>query len=187
MKIAVYPGSFDPLHKGHLRFMQYLVECGRFDAVYLIVSPQNPLKDPSKALNAHERYCAATQAVARHPELAAKVKVDDIELSMVPPHYTFRTLKALSGREPGNEFTLAIGADNLDAMRRWKDYGRILSEYGVIVYPREGVDVESVAENLRAENAAYRIDLIDAERVDVSSTQIREAEALGQDASAMRM
>ena len=100
MRIAVYAGSFDPLHIGHQAIMEYLTGCSSFDWVYLVISPQNPFKDPSKALSAERRYRDAIAAVRRHPQL--HVWVDDIELSMDPPHYTIRTLDALRQREPGN-------------------------------------------------------------------------------------
>lgn len=190
MKIAVYSGSFDPLHIGHLAIMEYLTREGEFDWVYLVISPQNPLKDPSKAASGRARYEAAVEAVLRHPEL--HVWVDDIELSMEPPSYTIRTLDALKEREPENDFTLVIGADNLASMRRWRDYRRILTEYGVVVYPRSGFDLDEVAESLRREGAGnadgkedttYDIRIVDAPMVDISSTLIREGLAQGLDMS----
>ena len=142
MKIAVYPGSFNPLHIGHLAILRYLTSEMDFDQVYLIVSPQNPFKGKDMLLSGQERFEAAVRAVARHPEL--KVRVDDIELHMPAPQYTIRTLDALSRREPQGSFSLVIGADNLQSIRRWRDAGRILTEYGVTVYPRKGYDIESI-------------------------------------------
>jgi len=212
MRIAVYSGSFDPLHIGHQAIMEYLTREKSFDWVYLVISPQNPFKDPSKAHNAQERYENAIAAVRRHPEL--HVWVDDIELQMEPPHYTIRTLDALKRREPGNEFTLVMGADNLDGIRRWRDFKRILSEYGVAVYPRTGYDIEKIRETLYREmqlspapyvldpsyaereagtlgleesDSLYKIQIIDAPVVDISSTRIREGEARGEDMSQYRM
>ena len=173
MKIAVYSGSFDPLHIGHLAIMEYITQKEDFDWVYLVVTPQNPLKDEGKARTGRKRFRAARRAVRRHPGL--RVKVDRIELRMPPPNYTIKTLDALREREPDNEFTLVIGADNLERMRRWKAYSRILKEYGVLVYPREGVDSAALRDSLLAEDPAYMIRLIDAPMVDISSTEIREA------------
>ena len=154
--------------------------------VYLIVSPQNPFKSPEKAANAAERYKAAAEAVGRHPEL--RVKVDDIELSMPAPQYTIRTLDALREREPGNEFSLVMGADNLGGLLRWKDAGRILREYGVTVYPRRGFDAEAIRREILEQGPEdCRIELIDAPIVDISSTEIREREAAGDDMSGFLM
>lgn len=200
MNIAVYSGSFNPLHIGHLAIMKYLIGEGGFDCVYLIVSPKNPLKEGIDSASGQDRFEAAVEAVRRHfPEsLSAgggmsttyssadkgrRVKVDDIELNMPAPHYTIRTLDALRERETDNCFTLVMGADNLADIRRWRDYRRILKEYGVAVYPRKGFDLAAIKEDLMTEDPAYRITILNAEMVDISSTIIRNAIAAGQDMS----
>lgn len=191
MKIAVYSGSFNPLHIGHQAIMEYLTESMGFDMVYLIVSPKNPIKLTVSAETGRERYEAAVAAVERHPEL--KVKVDDIELDMPAPQYTIKTLDALAEREPDNTFTFVLGADNLADIRRWRDYGRILADYGVVVYPRKGFDMKQIKETLMQEcigmqGKQYRICLMeDAPIVDISSTELRAAFASGIDASAYLM
>ena len=185
MRIAVYSGSFDPLHTGHQAIMEYLTRSGAFDWVYLVVSPQNPFKDPSKALSAERRYRAAVDAVRRHPEL--HVWVDNIELSMDPPHYTIRTLDALREREPGNGFTLVVGADNLERMLQWREPERLLTEYGLAVYPRSGYDIIKLRDMLLQAVPSARIEIIDAPLVDISSTRIREGLAAGEDMSGWMM
>lgn len=183
MKIAIYSGSFNPLHIGHLAIMKHMVEEAGYDMVYLIVSPKNPLKDGISSASGQDRFEAATEAVARHFVISEeqKVKVDDIELTMPEPHYTIRTLDALKVREPDNEFTFIMGADNLADIRRWRDYGRILREYGVAVYPREGINLDEVKKGLIEEDNSYRIQILDAPIVDISSTDIREGLAAGKD------
>ena len=172
MRVAVFSGSFDPLHKGHLAILRSLSSSGAFDCIYLVVSPQSPFKERERNLTARERYLAAVEAAGRYPEL--NVRVDDIELNLPPPDYTIRTLDALQSRERDNSFTLVIGADNLDSFRRWYAYERILLEYGVVVYPREGYDIDALRDSLLRENPAYRIQVVDAPLVVISSTEIRE-------------
>ena len=184
MKVAVYSGSFNPLHIGHLAIIRHLIEEAGFDCVYLIVSPKNPLKDGISAVSGQERYDAAIAAVKRHfPETDIRVHVDDIELNMPEPHYTIRTLDALRDREPENSFTLTIGADNLSGFRHWRDYARILKEYGVAVFPRTGYNLENIKEDLLCEDPSYLIHILKAEMVDISSTIIREAIVSGKDMS----
>ena len=208
MRIAVYSGSFNPLHIGHQAIMEYLTKEQEYDWVYLVVSPKNPLKDSISAETGDDRYRAAVEAVRRHPEL--HVWVDDIELKMPPPHYTVKTLDALKRREPENDFTLVIGADNLHDIHRWRDFQRILTEYGVAVYPRKGFDLDDIRAQLVEEcrhfpapyvldaneyapgsmldlestlRNTYNIAIIDAPIVDISSTEIREGLAAGRDMS----
>ena len=66
MNIAVYSGSFNPLHIGHLAIMKYLIGEGGFDSIYLIVSPKNPLKEGIDSASGQARYNAAVEAVRRH-------------------------------------------------------------------------------------------------------------------------
>jgi len=206
MNIAVYPGSFNPLHIGHKAIMEHLVSKMDFDMVYLIVSPKNPLKDNIDGDTGPRRFKAAAEAVERCG--LKKVKADDIELHMPAPQYTVKTLDALKEREPDNSFTLIIGADQLADIRRWKDYRKILSEYGVAVYPRKGFDLKEIRDRLMEEcrNAdpagheerdtgslrtgagkPYKIRLTDAPMVDISSTELRNAMAAGIDVSAYLM
>ena len=183
MRIAVYSGSFNPLHTGHLAIMEFLRD--QFDWTYLVVSPKNPLKDGISADTGADRYRAAVAAVCRHPGL--HVWVDDIELGMEPPHYTIRTLDALKAREPENEYVLVIGADNLADIRRWRDYDRIMHEYGLAVYPRTGFDLPALVHGLREEDPGRRIQVLDAPTVDISSTEIRNGLAEGRDMHAYLM
>ena len=185
--VAVYSGSFNPLHIGHLAIIRYMIEEAGFDMVYLIVSPKNPLKDGISSASGPERYHAAVEAVRKHPELYGKVKVDDIELSMPEPHYSIRTLDALRKREPSSRFTIIMGADNLADIRRWRDYSRILKEFGTAVYPRKGFDLTEIRQDLLEEDPAYKIRIIDAPMVDISSTYIREALSRGEDISHLLM
>ena len=223
MNIAIYSGSFNPLHIGHLAIIKHMIEEAGFDMVYLIVSPKNPLKDGISATTGQDRYNAALAAVNRHfsgmvseaecgddmpppargcllegkagviggsaseSRIAGKVRVDDIELNMPEPHYTVRTLKALAEREPENTFTFVMGADNLADIRRWRDYTTILKDFGVAVFPRTGHDLAQIKQDLLNEDPAYKIQILDAPLVDISSTQIREAIANGEDPSKFLM
>ena len=174
-----------------------MLEEADFDMVYLIVSPKNPLKDSISSDSARDRYNAAVSAINRHfnktileansTSKRSKVLVDDIELTMPEPHYTIRTLDALKERDSQNSFTFVMGADSLADIRRWKDYTRILSEFGVAVFPREGHDHETIKADLLKENPAYKIQIINAPLVTVSSTQIREGLAKGEDISHLLM
>ena len=212
MRIAVYPGSFNPLHIGHKAIMEYLTKEEEYDWVYLVVSPKNPIKTTIKAETARDRYEAAVAAVKRHPDL--HVWVDDIELNMEPPQYTIKTLDALRQREPENDFTLVVGADNLENIHRWRDFQRILADYGVAVYPRKGYDLAEIKSKLIEEcrhlpapyvldsneyaeegrrsleetlRDTYNIAILEAPIVDISSTQIREGIAEGRDMSEWMM
>ena len=165
MKIAVYSGSFNPLHKGHEAIIRFLTREAGFDKVYLVVTPQNPFKDRHSLPAGQDRFDAALAAVRRHPDL--NVQVEDVELHMTPP----------------NEFTLIIGADNLAVFDGWRYYERILTEFGVAVFPRKGYHRGHARARLMKKCPGARIVLLKAPLVTISSTQIREGMAAGKDMS----
>ena len=185
MNIAIYSGSFNPLHIGHLAIIKYMIEEAGFDMVYLIVSPKNPLKEGISSATGLDRYNAAVAAVGRRS--LSQVRVDDIELNMPEPHYTVRTLRALKEREPENSFTFVMGADNLADIRRWREHTTILKDFGVAVFPRIGHDLTEIKQDLLKEDPAYKIQILDAPLVNISSTEIREAISKGEDISALLM
>ena len=80
-----------------------------------------------------------------------------------------------------------MGADNLADIRRWREYEDILKEFGAAVFPRKGTDLDKVKVELLNEDHEYKITLLNAEMVDISSTIIREASASGQDISSWLM
>ena len=182
---AIYSGSFNPLHIGHLEILRHLVR--DFDRVLLVVSPRNPLKSTATASNAKERLDAARKAVASPPELHSKVEVSDIEFRLGEPNYTIRTLEALKSEYPQSELWLIIGGDQLSDFRRWKDYPIILLDHGTCGFPRQGYDHPALADDLQNENPAYRIRLMDMPLVNISSSQIREALSRGEDLSGLLM
>ena len=182
MNIAVYSGSFNPLHKGHLAIIRFLTQKAGFDLVYLVVTPQNPFKQTHSLPAGQDRFDAAVEAIGRYPDL--KVKLLDIELKMTPPQYTIRTLDTLRAREPEHTFTLVIGADNLANFQGWRFHERILLEYGVVVFPRKGYHRGHARARLLKENPNYRIALLKAPLVTISSTEIRHGLAEGRDMSA---
>lgn len=184
MRTAVYGGSFNPLHIGHLEILENLVR--EFDRVLLVVSPRNPLKESGEE-GAGRRLEAAREAVGRHPELAGRVEVSDVEFSLPLPSYTINTLDELRRLFPEDDLILIVGGDQIENFGRWKDYARILLEYGVGAFPRPGYDRDAAIERLLSENPSYRIMPLDMELKDISSSEIREKIERGEDVSDMLM
>lgn len=194
MKVAVYSGSFNPFHKGHIAVIRYLLDVAGYDRVYLIVSPHNPFKEASLVDSSEVRLAAVREAIGRNG-LQDRVLVDDIEFGMPLPSYTIRTLDALQEREPENRFTLVIGGDNVSRMLEWKEAERLMEQYGLVVYPREGFNMVRDARILKekhrnaerlfeegGKHKPFHIKLLrDAPLVSISSSQIREMASRGED------
>ena len=129
---GVYGGSFNPIHVGHTAMAERLVSTGMVDELWLVVSPQNPLKSNDCLWDDGLRLALARLAVSG----IDGVEVSDIEFGLPRPNYMADTLLALSRRYPEREFVLVVGWDNWVIFDRWYHWQEILDGYRVIVLPR---------------------------------------------------
>lgn len=134
MTIGLYGGSFDPIHTGHAIVANFVAQCNVVDEVWIMVSRKNPLKTNDTVASDAERLEMAAM-VACH---CRNVKVTDVEMSLPVPSFTIDTLSKLKKDHPEHEFKIIIGSDSLVSFSQWKEYEKILRDYGVIVYPRPG-------------------------------------------------
>lgn len=167
MRIGIYGGSFNPVHFGHVGLAKWVVEHTDLDEVWLLVSPNNPLKPAGMLAPEAERLEAVREAIQDIPGL----KASDFEFGLPRPSYTANTLRALQEAYPEHEFTLLIGEDNLAIFDHWREYEYILENFRIFVYPRHGSETSRPACIQKARNITF---LADAPYFDVSSTQIRE-------------
>lgn len=140
MRIGIYSGSFDPIHTGHAMVANYVAQWGGVDEVWLMVSRLNPLKEGHNPVADHHRLSMASLV----SEGCRHVNVSDFELSLPLPSYTYVTLCKLREKYPQHEFVLIIGSDNWHSLDKWRDPDKIISEFGLIVYPRPGYDMPDV-------------------------------------------
>ena len=152
-RTGIFGGSFNPIHNGHIALAQQLRKAAALDEVWLMVSPQNPLKQESDLLADHLRFMMAQKAV----EDVEGIVASDFEFHLPKPSYTWLTLQALSQHYPDREFVLMIGGDNWAHFTRWYPWKDILRQYDVVVYPRDEYP-----------------GTVDSELYPVSSTEIRE-------------
>ncbi len=169
MNHALYFGSFNPVHYGHLSIVKYLSELDKIEKITIIPSPHNPLKDTETLADARQRLEAAREAFK-----SSKVQVSDIEFHLAEPLFTINTLRELKKLNPNDNLMLVIGADNIANIERWHLWETILEEFEVIVYPRNGIDGASLCEHynslLRTKGIHF---LAEAPLLNVSSTEIR--------------
>ncbi len=181
MHIGIYGGSFNPVHYGHVGLVRWVVEHTDLDEVWMMVSPNNPLKDSHILADEQVRLQQVREAVQGIPG----VRVSDFEFSLPRPTYTANTLRALSAAYPEHTFTLIIGEDNLEIFPRWREWQYILDHYRLFVYPRhtqttkttQGTETTSVASHTQNTEATLRtqniVFLSGAPYFDISSTEIR--------------
>ncbi|MDR1898037.1 MAG: nicotinate-nucleotide adenylyltransferase [Prevotellaceae bacterium] len=161
--VVIFSGSFNPIHIGHLAIAAYVVEFTSADECWFVVSPHNPLKPKTELADFCHRFNMVKIA---SDETNLPITASDIENTLSQPSYTINTLEMLSEKYPDKQFSLLIGADNLNGFHLWKDYPKILANYRLLVYPRFGFDNKSLYEKYRAQK-------LDAPIMEISSTFIR--------------
>ena len=170
-RIGILGGSFNPVHLGHIQLADYLVQTTQLTAVWLMLSPRNPLKQYPADMPSDEQRMDMLRIAA---EATPRLEATDIELSMPRPSYTIDSLRRLRSLHPDVDFSLVIGSDNWLVFDQWRDYRSIIDEFSPVIYPRPGypVDTDSLPEG---------VTLVSAPMLDISSTQLREAIAAGLD------
>lgn len=168
MKIGLFFGSFNPVHNGHLIIANYICETTALNKVWLVVSPQNPLKQKETLLKDYDRLHLVRTAIEGNKNLRAS----DIEFKLPKPGYTIDTLIYLKEKFPQHEFSLIMGSDNLATIHKWKNYELLLKNYEIFVYSRR-----EAAENPYPKNK--NIHFLNFPFLDISATFIRENIRIG--------
>ena len=166
MRIGIYGGSFNPVHFGHVGLAKWVIENTDLDELWLLVSPNNPLKTADSLAPEQERLAAVREAIKDIYGL----KASDFEFSLPRPSYTANTLRELQKAYPEHEFTLVIGEDNLAIFDKWREYEYILENFRIFVYPRKGTITNHQCPMTNAKNIKF---LANAPYFDISSTAIR--------------
>jgi len=164
MKIGLFFGSFNPIHIGHLIIAGYMANFTEIDQVWLVVSPQSPLKKKNGLAGVYDRIEMARLATDSNQ----KIRVSSVELGMPQPSYTIDTLNELKAKYPLYQFSLIMGADNIVSLKKWKSHEQILAEHKIYVYPRPGHDLGEWATH-------PQIIITDTPYLELSSTFIRKA------------
>ena len=170
MITGIFPGSFNPIHIGHLALANWICEFCNLDELWFLVSPQNPLKKNSNLIDENKRLKMVKASITGY----TKFKASDFEFSLPRPSYTINTLQTLRKKYPDRVFYLILGADNWKNISMWKDFDILVSDFSIIIYPRKGYDIEIPGKY-------PNIKKVDAPLIEVSSTFIRQSLKEGKD------
>lgn len=165
-KIGLFGGSFDPIHNGHLQIAARAKDQLSFDRLIFVPAAIPPHKQHLILTDEIHRFRMVQLAIQKN----LSFDVSDFEILKSGISYTIDTL--LFFRKNYNlsndELHLIIGADSLINFHKWRDPERILQNCQIVVYEREGVDLNSVNDELRT-----KVHFLNAPLIDLSSTTIR--------------
>ena len=159
-RIGLLGGSFNPAHAGHVHISLIALKEMKLDAVWWLVSPQNPLKSTKDMASFAQRYADAVTITSTHPALI----VSDLEMRMSSP-YTAQTLKKLKHSFPRTRFVWLMGADNLLQITRWQRWRAIFRSVDVAVFRRPSYDVGVLRGKAAQRFSRQRLDPAKAKRV----------------------
>lgn len=142
-KTGLFFGSFNPVHTGHMVIANFMATQTELDEVWMIVSPQNPLKTKKSLARDHDRLHLVRLAIGDNTHLRAS----DVEFSLPKPSYTIDTLTYLREKYPERDFILIMGGDNLATLHKWKNYDILLRDYQIYVYQRPQYDLGELADH----------------------------------------
>ena len=184
MKVGLYFGTFNPIHVGHLVIANFMAEYTDLDQVWLVVTPQNPLKDKSTLLADFHRFALVKEAIDDN----SKLRASDIEFNLPKPSYTITTLTYLKEKYPNDSFSLIMGEDNLRTFHKWFNHEVILEKHKIYVYPRvltmqEELEVVAMSADLINDYKSHNnVEFCeDAPVMKVSSSFIRQSIKEGKD------
>ena len=177
MRIAIYGGSFNPMHIGHEKIVDYVLDNLNIDKIIII-----PVGIPSHRENNLEQSDTRLKICKEIFKGNKKIEVSDIEIKSEGKSYTYDTLlKLIDLYGENNEFFEIIGEDSLKSLKTWKNYEELLKICKFIVFRRkDDKNIQIDEEFLNNKN----IIILENEYYDISSTEIRNMVKNNEDISA---
>lgn len=159
MRIGVFVGSFNPVHKGHIKIANYLVDNNYVDK--LLIVPTGSYWD-KKNIDVKYRI-----------EMLERYETDRIiiERELNNLEYTYQLINELKKRYKNDELILIMGADNIISFDKWKNYEELL-KLELIIYKRNNFDIKHYLDRINKKDKYIIIDNV--ESINISSTTIRE-------------
>ncbi|WMJ23679.1 nicotinate (nicotinamide) nucleotide adenylyltransferase [Paludicola sp. MB14-C6] len=171
-KIAIFGGTFNPVHNGHLHLCNEMQLRFHFDKILLIPTNIPPHKKCMNLASNEERYTMLQLATNGNP----LYEISDIEFRLKGKSYTYNTIQALKKDYHDCEFYLLIGSDMLKIFDQWYRYQDILKEVTVIVGAREQSEYQELIKMKKDKfQETDKLQIIDISVLPKSSTEIREA------------
>lgn len=131
-KIAVFGGTFNPIHKGHIKIAKLAIKKLGLDSLYFVPNYQNPFKNKQQSYVSGEHRYNMIKLV-----LPEKAKVCEFEINKKGISYTIDTIKFFKHRFKNAQLYFIIGSDNLEKLHKWKDIDLICQLSQIIVFKRD--------------------------------------------------
>lgn len=174
-KIGIMGGTFNPIHKGHIALALKARDYLELDEVIFLPSGVSYMK--KNVLPAEHRYKMVELAIEEYPFFS----ISDIEIVRKGNTYTVETLSMLKEQHPQNQYYFIMGADSLYAMETWYKPDGICELCTIVCTVRDDCSYDALVKQADHLKDIYNADivLLPMERIDISSTDIRNAVKAG--------
>ena len=180
MRIGIYGGAFNPVHKGHIKLAEEVKTKANLDKIIIMPSGQSPHKSSNSLVDSTHRLEMCRLAFAGEDYI-----VSDLEIKREGKSYTVDTVTELKKIYPEDELFLIMGSDMLLCFDRWYRYEDILSVVTICATTRQGdISLDELKAYSRDVLGKETL-IIDFEPFECSSTKVRDALVSGEDASSM--
>lgn len=143
MKIALYLGSFNPFHNGHLEVVKSALKDFKMDKVIIVPSMQNPWKK-EKALDIYKRIDLIEKSILNNFWIENyKIIISTIEKELIPPYYSYATLHALKNKYCNDKVFVLCGEDTMEKIPDWMHSEQIIKDYDFLVVDRPKNSISS--------------------------------------------
>ena len=174
MTTALFIGTFNPIHNGHLMIANYVLNNANVDKVLFIPSPDAPFKDAHNELLDFKIRCNLIE-LSIYDIWNKRMSYSAIEETLSYPTYTYNTVKKLQEILYEVEFSLIIGADNLKQLHTWHNVDKLLTMVNLIVIPRGDIDCDKEVRELKEKYVTNDITILNnCPLSNLSSTFIRK-------------
>ena len=174
-KIAIFGGTFNPVHVGHVNLVCAVNKIYNFDKIIIIPTGIPPHKSAPNLPKGEERIAMCKQAFSE----LSNLEVSDMEIASEGKSYTIDTIGKLRKEYANEDLFLIVGSDMLLCFDKWKDYKKILGAVTLVAAARSKQDKQSIAkkaEQLQEMIPEAKIDIADIDIIDISSTEVRGCE-----------
>ncbi len=168
LNIGLFGGTFNPPHEGHIHICKTALRQHKFDFIWWMVTPQNPLKIDDKIPKFEDRYTWSENMIHE-----PRVIVTDIE-KQLGTYKSIDTIRVLKRRFPKTHFTFIAGMDNALNLHHWEDWQKLISEIPFLFVARPPALnlVRNIpAKMIKKSNIEW---LYRTKMIDQSSTQLRQ-------------
>ncbi|MGH4118833.1 nicotinate-nucleotide adenylyltransferase [Clostridium sp.] len=177
VKKAIFGGTFDPIHIGHIHIAYGALYNLQLDKIIFMPAANPPHKTNKVIIDSKIRYELVKKAI----EMENHFEISDYEINKKENNYTFETLELFNSMDSSIEWYFLVGADSLMDLEKWKNVAEIFENCKLIVYNRTGFTKDEllVQKNYIEQKFNSKIFFLDLPIIDISSTDIRNNIKIG--------